>query len=68
MAKPPSIHQKLFRLFTPTKVSGHGIGLYHVRSILQTYGGSIMVRSAENGGTTLKVTWPETPRHLVLVT
>ncbi len=53
---------KLFRAdnVKATDVEGTGLGLYIVKSILDHSGGKISFTSAENKGTTFKVTLPLT--------
>ena len=54
------IGDKLFGLFSRahTHVEGTGIGLYLVKSIVESYGGEIKVESVENCGTTFRLELP----------
>lgn len=51
---------KLFGLFNRlhTHVEGTGVGLYLVKSILESYGGHVTVDSVENVGTTFRLELP----------
>lgn len=52
-----SYNHKLFGLFQQfhKPVPGHGVGLYIVHSIVESYGGNISVESKLNKGTTFKI-------------
>lgn len=54
------IGDKLFGLFNRehTHVEGTGIGLYLVKSIVESYGGEIKVVSTEHCGTTFRMELP----------
>ena len=43
------------------QVKGYGLGLFYVRSMMERFGGSVVVKSEENVGTCFKLTWPATP-------
>lgn len=55
---PSSVLTKIFDPFFTTKLSGHGLGLSTVRSIVQKHGGRIEVESKEHEGTTFYVYLP----------
>jgi len=55
---PSSVLTKIFDPFFTTKLSGHGLGLSTVRSIVQKHGGRIEVASKEHEGTTFYVYLP----------
>ena len=52
------IRHSLFRAFQTTKKDGMGIGLFQSKMIVEAHGGQIGVESAENRGTTFRVTLP----------
>jgi len=52
------LREHLFRPFSTTKEGGLGIGLYQCKAIVEAAGGSIVVDSAENVGTTVSVVLP----------
>ncbi len=54
----PEVLAQVFNPFFTTKVSGTGIGLYTVRSIVESHGGTVEVESHPGGGTTFCLTWP----------
>ena len=43
------------------QVKGYGLGLFYVRSMMERFGGSVVVKSEENVGSCFKLTWPATP-------
>jgi signal transduction histidine kinase len=56
---PKDFHDKVFNIFSRSKnvkdqkIEGTGIGLAHVKKIIETHGGSIWMESEENVGTTM---------------
>ena len=54
----PHLFQRFYRAknVTIAEIPGSGIGLYIVRSIIETLGGTISVESVQNKGTTFTVT------------
>jgi signal transduction histidine kinase len=52
------LEKDLFRLFSTTKESGFGIGLYQSRKIIETHGGTIEVDSQEGKGSAFTVVLP----------
>jgi putative PEP-CTERM system histidine kinase len=55
------MEKDLFRLFSTTKESGFGIGLYHSRKIVEAHGGTVEVESEEGKGSTFTVALPKSP-------
>ncbi len=60
----PQFHEKVFQMFetlTPRdRVEGSGMGLAVIKKIVETFGGTIRVRSAPGRGATFLFTWPKT--------
>ncbi len=54
----PEVMARAFDPYFTTKESGHGLGLYIVRRIVQAHGGEIKVRSTEGHGTEITVELP----------
>jgi signal transduction histidine kinase len=52
------LEQDLFQLFSTTKESGFGIGLYQSRRIVEAHGGTIEVESEAGKGSTFTVVLP----------
>jgi putative PEP-CTERM system histidine kinase len=52
------LEQELFHLFSTTKKSGFGIGLYQSRRIVEAHGGTINVESEVGKGSTFTVVLP----------
>jgi len=52
------VEKELFQLFSTTKESGFGIGLYQSRKIVEAHGGAIEVESSEGMGSTFTVVLP----------
>jgi signal transduction histidine kinase len=52
------LEKELFRLFSTTKESGFGIGLYQSRKIVEAHGGTMDVDSEEGKGSTFTVVLP----------
>jgi len=52
------LEKDLFRLFSTTKESGFGIGLYQSRKIVEAHGGTMEVNSEEGKGSTFTVVLP----------
>ena len=46
------------RGFTHNKTGGSGLGLYHARTTVESWGGALDISSQPNNGTTLRVTLP----------
>ncbi|MFZ5912067.1 MAG: ATP-binding protein [Chloroflexota bacterium] len=59
----PHLFERFYRArnITIAEIPGSGIGLYIVKSIVDELGGTIVVHSAENQGTTFTVTLPIAP-------
>lgn len=59
---PEEFHEKIFNIFSRAvrseKIEGSGIGLAHVKKIIQTHGGKIWIESKEKMGTTVFFTLP----------
>ncbi len=55
---PEFIRKSLFRPFQTTKKKGVGIGMFHVRTIVEAHGGWIEVRSAPGEGSSFCVLLP----------
>jgi len=62
---PPEDHERIFYMFRRgrdprmAQIPGRGVGLAHVRSIVETYGGRIRVESEPGRGSTFRVEIPE---------
>ena len=41
-----------------TGLSGHGLGLSIVKTIIELHGGSVAITSGEGCGTTVETSWP----------
>jgi hypothetical protein len=52
------LEKELFQLFSTTKESGFGIGLYQSRKIVEAHGGTMEVDSEEGKGSTFTVVLP----------
>jgi putative PEP-CTERM system histidine kinase len=52
------LDKELFQLFSTTKASGFGIGLYQSRKIVEAHGGTIEVDSEEGKGSTFAILLP----------
>jgi signal transduction histidine kinase len=50
--------KELFHLFSTTKESGFGIGLYQSRKIVEAHGGTMEVESEEGKGSAFTVVLP----------
>ncbi len=50
--------EQIFDPFYTTKQRGTGIGLYTVRSIVESHGGTVEVESRIGEGTTFRIRWP----------
>jgi signal transduction histidine kinase len=55
---PEFARRRLFRPFQTTKPGGVGLGLYTARRILRHHRGDVEVRSAEGGGTRVRILLP----------
>jgi putative PEP-CTERM system histidine kinase len=55
---PEFIRDELFRPFTTTKGTGHGIGAYQARELLREAGGDLLVISRRPQGTTMRLMLP----------
>src|SRR6185312_13806615 len=55
---PEFIRDDLFRPFSSTKDSGHGIGAYQARELLRQAGGDLLVLSRPGEGTTMRLMLP----------
>ncbi len=55
---PEFIRDELFRPFTTTKDTGHGIGAYQARELLREAGGDLLVISRKPRGTTMRLLLP----------
>ena len=55
---PEFIRDELFRPFTTTKDTGHGIGAYQARELLREAGGDLLVISRKPHGTTMRLMLP----------
>ncbi len=55
---PEFVRDELFRPFSTTKGSGHGIGAYQARELLREAGGDLLVISRVPGGTTMRMLLP----------
>jgi signal transduction histidine kinase len=55
---PEFIRDELFRPFSTTKGSGHGIGAYQARELLRAAGGDLLVVSRRPRGTTMRLLLP----------
>ncbi len=55
---PEFIRDELFRPFSTTKGSGHGIGAYQARELLRAAGGDLLVLSRRPDGTTMRLLLP----------
>jgi signal transduction histidine kinase len=58
----PQHHERIFQIFQSLKprdqVEGSGMGLAVVKKTVENQGGSIMVRSDGQQGSTFRFTWP----------
>jgi len=67
-AVPESVHETFFDKYaTAGKTGGTGLGTYSARLIIETMGGSIVMHTSQNAGTTVTVTFlscPEGTHHL----
>lgn len=65
----PEYHEKVFQLFqtlkTKDELESTGIGLSIVKKIVETQGGSIIVESAPETGTTISFSWPKHPKKKI---
>ncbi len=52
------VRDELFRPFSSTKHSGHGIGAYQARELLRGAGGDLLVISRPGAGTTMRIILP----------
>lgn len=55
---PEFVRDELFRPFTSTKQSGHGIGAFQARELLRDVGGDLLVLSRHGEGTTMRLLLP----------
>ena len=55
---PEFIAQSLFRPFKTTKKAGLGIGMFHVKTIVEAHRGRIAVESEPGKGTTFRIWLP----------
>lgn len=64
---PDAIYERLFKkpIDKPSGSRGAGIGLMLAQTIVQTYQGSIYVRSSGNDGTDIVITLPCQPRQFI---
>ena len=60
---PEELRQRVFEPFETTKVSGTGLGLSLVRSIVLAHGGSIEITDSELGGACLSFWLPQASRR-----
>ena len=64
MGIPDSFKDKVFNIFSRAenvksqKIEGSGIGLAHVKKIVETHGGKIWLESEEGNGTTIYFSLP----------
>ncbi len=61
---PEFVRDELFRPFTTTKGSGHGIGAYQARELIRAAGGDLLVLSRVGEGTTMRIMLPAVPRSI----
>ena len=52
------LEKKLFRMFSTTKSTGFGVGLFQSKRIIEAHGGKIEVESAVGKGTTFTILFP----------
>ncbi|GMR20192.1 MAG: hypothetical protein BMS9Abin36_0787 [Gammaproteobacteria bacterium] len=56
-------YQKVFTIFQTLqardKKEGNGVGMALVKKVLDIYGGAINIQQAEEGGTSVVITWPK---------
>ena len=55
---PPDVLPKLTKPFVSTKASGNGLGLAITKRIVEAHGGSLMIASTADAGTTVTVILP----------
>jgi signal transduction histidine kinase len=55
------VRSRIFEPFFSTREGGTGLGLAVVRQTVETYGGTIEVRSKAGEGTRFDIRWPITP-------
>jgi putative PEP-CTERM system histidine kinase len=58
---PSFIRERLFKPFQTTKSGGHGIGAFQAREIVKDAGGDLIVTSAPDNGTTIRIKLPIVP-------
>ena len=56
--QPEFVRDTLFRPFSTTKGSGHGIGAYQARELLRDAGGDLLVITRPGAGTTMRIVLP----------
>jgi hypothetical protein len=57
------LEKNLFRMFSTTKSTGFGVGLFQSKQIVEAHGGKIEVESAVGKGTTFTILLPIPGRH-----
>lgn len=54
--------EKIFEPFVSTKPSGHGIGLWITKRLIESIGGNIFVGETQDGSTEFRIEIPELRR------
>ncbi len=57
----PRLKDRMFRLYTTSKAEGSGIGLYVTKSIIESHGGKIQLKSEPGQGACFSVSLPRRP-------
>ncbi|UCG62802.1 MAG: GHKL domain-containing protein [Candidatus Zixiibacteriota bacterium] len=60
---PEGTIEQIFDMYFSTKKSGHGLGLYNCRKIVEQHNGDISAQSTYGEGSTFRITLPRTQPH-----